>query len=155
MSKPLRCLECLSLPKRTLPQPSSSEEQIDDLGTPLVLVVEDNPMNTKIACKILHRLGCETLEATNGLLAVSAVFTERPKPIDLVLMDINMPVLDGLQACAQIRARGASVPVIACTAHVVEDVRLKCESVGMNGAIQKPLRTADLKEILRTFIKAT
>eukprot|EP00300_Choanocystis_sp_HF-7_P020686 c20651_g2_i2.p1 GENE.c20651_g2_i2~~c20651_g2_i2.p1 ORF type:complete len:882 (+),score=188.77 c20651_g2_i2:292-2646(+) len=154
VSKPLRLNQLILGQTTHVPASPSEQTTNDDLGHPLILVVEDNPMNTKIACKILASIGCDTLQAQNGLIAVSTMFAEHPKPIACVLMDLNMPVLDGLQATAQIRARGSCVPIIACTAHVVDDVREKCLSVGMNHVLQKPLRISDIREVLRKFIRS-
>lgn len=118
-----------------------------------VLIVEDNSVNQKMLAMLLKKLGVNCDTASDGLQAVNAL---TGKAYDLVLMDIQMPVMDGLEATRQIRALPAdnpsrNVPIIAVTAHAFSEDREKCMAAGMNGHIIKPVsRTA-----LETALKAS
>eukprot|EP00300_Choanocystis_sp_HF-7_P020684 c20651_g1_i2.p1 GENE.c20651_g1_i2~~c20651_g1_i2.p1 ORF type:complete len:717 (+),score=153.90 c20651_g1_i2:845-2995(+) len=154
VSKPLRLSQLITREPITPTTHHIEQQETSPTARPLVLVVEDHSMNRKIACKMLETIGCDTLQAENGLIAVTMALAERTKPIDLILMDINMAVLDGLQATAQIRAQGNQVPIVACTAHLIEEVRERCLDAGMNHVSQKPLRIADLKTVISSFLRS-
>ncbi len=113
-----------------------------------VLVVEDFAVNRAIICTILRKEGHEVLEAVNGLKAVELYEKELP---DLVLMDVQMPELDGLEATARIRRIegrvGRRVPVIVLTAHAITGDREWCLSTGADGYLKKPV---DLRKLSRT-----
>jgi two-component system, sensor histidine kinase and response regulator len=106
-----------------------------------VLVAEDNHINQMLAVKLLQREGYEVMVANNGREALEAVSEEM---FDLVLMDIQMPEMDGREATVAIRklehAGHAEVPIIALTAHDLESDRIKCFESGMNGFATKPIR---------------
>jgi PAS domain S-box-containing protein len=107
-----------------------------------VLVVEDNPTNRLIATKMLQNLGAEVETAENGALGVEAV---RGRDFDLVFMDIQMPVMDGVSATAAIRALPApacQAPIIAMTANAMAHQLAEYRKAGMNGAVSKPLSPA-------------
>lgn len=115
-----------------------------------VLLVEDTPANTVIAQAFLRRLGHTNRHAPNGLEALELLRQER---FDLVLMDVEMPVMDGLDATRRLRAGEAGeqnrfVPVLAMTAHALAAFREKCAEVGMSGFVAKPVSLRDLAEIL-------
>lgn len=120
-------------------------------GSPLhVLLAEDTPANTVIAQAFLRRLGHTNLHAANGQEALERLRQER---FDLVLMDVEMPVMDGLEATRRLRAGEAGelnrfVPVLAMTAHALASFREKCAEAGMNGFVAKPVSFNDLAEIL-------
>ncbi len=121
-----------------------------DTGTaPIrVLVVEDNPINQKVAVHTLRRLGCIADVAVNGRDALSTL--ERAR-YDLVLMDCQMPELDGFQATTLLRAQPGperSVPVVAMTAHALSGDRERCLAAGMDDYLTKPFRLADLEAVL-------
>jgi CheY-like chemotaxis protein len=115
-----------------------------------VLVAEDNPVNQKVAGKILEKLGCEVVVVSDGKQAVDAVFE---KPFDLVLMDVQMPVLDGLQATRDIRARekntGRRTRIVALTANAMQGDEDRCIAAGMDGYLTKPLRAEKLQEAVQ------
>jgi two-component system sensor histidine kinase/response regulator len=116
-----------------------------------VLVVEDNDINQQIACGILERLGAQVGVADNGRIAVDTL-NATPDAFDVVLMDLQMPEMDGLEATRRIRQnpRLARLPVIAMTAHAMVDQRRRCLEVGMNDHVAKPIVLEHLVEsILR------
>jgi CheY-like chemotaxis protein len=118
---------------------------IEGLGRPLrVLVAEDNATNQLVARSVLQRYGITPDFVGNGLEAIDAV---RQRPYDVVLMDVHMPELDGLDATRAIRAMKsdrAQVPIIALTANAFALDIDRCKTVGMNGHIGKPFRKEDL-----------
>jgi CheY-like chemotaxis protein len=119
-------------------------------GKPLkVLVAEDNTVNRKLAASILQRAGHNAILVTNGQEAVEAVERER---FDVVLMDIQMPVMGGFEATRLIRelqaGSGRRTPVIAVTAHAMKGHREACFEAGMDGFVPKPIQSAKLLEML-------
>lgn len=119
-----------------------------------VLVVEDDPTNCQVALGLLKKHGVEAAAAHDGQKALRLLATE---PFHLVMMDLEMPVLDGFEAARAIR-RGNSgilnpqVPIIALTAHAQEDVLQDCLDAGMNGQLGKPLRPAELRQTLEKWL---
>ena len=114
-----------------------------------VLVVEDNETNRFAAREMLRRHGCEVSEAHDGLAGLARAERE---PFDLILMDISMPRLDGLQAARRIRSGdGASreVPIVALTAHALPEERQRVREAGMQDLLIKPLRQSRLECLLR------
>ena len=115
-----------------------------------VLVAEDNAANQIVADRILRKLGCRVQLAANGREAVLAFKAE---PFDVVFMDLQMPDVDGFQATAEIRALdGAvgSVPIIALTANALAEDREACLQAGMHEFLDKPVRIAQYREVLRS-----
>ncbi|MDD3917099.1 MAG: chemotaxis protein CheB [Synergistaceae bacterium] len=111
-----------------------------------ILLVEDNAVNRQVALALLKKAGVRADTAENGLEALEAL---RSNDYDLVLMDLQMPVMDGLAATLAIRAgrgdvRNPDVPVVAMTAHALQSDREACMHAGMNGYITKPIRPAEL-----------
>ena len=126
---------------KTIAQPVAEQvgeqESLEGLQ---VLVVEDNEVNQKIARKILERLGCSVTVANNGLEAVDYLIK---KSCDVILMDCQMPVMDGLDATRRIRefeSPGSDVPIIAVTANAMAGDREKCLAAGMDDYIAKPIK---------------
>ena len=119
-----------------------------------VLLVEDNPVNQMVAKGMLAKLGCEVAVATHGGEALSHL--ER-HPVDLVLMDCNMPVMDGYEATRRIRQSGRwpNLPVIALTANALPDERERCQAAGMNDYLAKPFRREDLASLLDNWLPLT
>jgi CheY-like chemotaxis protein len=109
-----------------------------------VLLAEDNAVNQRLALRLLEKQGHTVVVAINGKEAVEAVARER---FDLVLMDVQMPELDGLEATALIRAQeqetGGHVPILALTAHAMKGDRERCLEAGMDGYLSKPIQTQE------------
>ncbi|MCM0045358.1 MAG: response regulator, partial [Burkholderiaceae bacterium] len=116
-----------------------------------VLLVDDNEINREIASEILDGVGLSVQTATNGQEALDLLAAEA---VDLVLMDIQMPVMDGLQATRAIRQQPAlaHLPVIAMTANAFEEDRQICLDAGMNGYLTKPVSPDSLYKLLAEFI---
>ena len=114
-----------------------------------VLLAEDNPVNQTLAMRILEKLGHKVQVVNNGKEAVERAQAE---PFDLILMDVQMPGMDGLEATTAIRAAeadtGRHVPIVAMTAHAMKGDREKCLSAGMDGYLSKPIRIDDLKQAI-------
>jgi CheY-like chemotaxis protein len=117
-----------------------------------VLLVEDNVVNQRVARKMLEQLGCSVSVVGNGHEAVMAA---SPRMHDVILMDCQMPVLDGYEATAAIRraeeSTGARVPIIAMTAHAMEGDRAKCLGAGMDDYMAKPIRPPELLQMLQKW----
>lgn len=117
----------------------------------IVLVVEDNPINMKLAVSMLERLGLEVKTAVNGLEAIQAL--EAGLKPDLVLMDLQMPVMDGIEATIHMQATFEPCPaIVAMTANVDNEYYVECNNAGMVDFIEKPIRLAKLKEVLPRHI---
>ena len=115
-----------------------------------VLLVEDNPINQQVAAELLRDVGAEVAVAEHGQAALAHL--DRA-PVDIVLMDIQMPVMDGLAATRRIRAnpRWAGLPVLAVTAHTQASDRQAALAAGMDEVLHKPLGAAALTEALRRW----
>jgi signal transduction histidine kinase/DNA-binding response OmpR family regulator/HPt (histidine-containing phosphotransfer) domain-containing protein len=129
----------------TTTQVAVPRERPEDIATRRVLLVEDNPVNQKVAKDLLSRRGHSVQVAPNGAEAVEAV---SQKQFDVVLMDIHMPVMDGLTATRAIRERehasGAHVPIVAMTAGATTEDRENCFAAGMDKFVTKPFRADEL-----------
>lgn len=110
-----------------------------------VLVVDDLALNRRILTRVAERMGAETVEAVDGRDAVDQWRAHRP---DLVLMDMQMPVVDGLEATRRIRRAGGRVPVLAVTANATPDAERACLGAGMDAYLTKPVRTGDILHAL-------
>jgi CheY-like chemotaxis protein len=134
--------------------PASSASGGGPAAGPKLLVVEDNPANQKVILLILKGLGYAADLAENGADALTLL--ER-NTYPLILMDCQMPVMDGYQATSEIRRRGGNgsrVPVIAMTANVMSGAREKCLEWGMNDYISKPIDRNELKRTLEKWLAA-
>jgi two-component system sensor histidine kinase/response regulator len=123
-----------------------------------ILLTEDNDINQQIAIELLEGAGCTVQVANNGKEAVDRLFNgPQPPPFDAVLMDLQMPVMDGHQAVAKIRsdARFAQLPILAMTAHATIEERQRCLAEGMNDHISKPIDPEMLFETVGRFYKPT
>ena len=122
-----------------------------------LLLVEDNELNREIACCLLEDAGITVETAENGVLALSMLEEANPDHFDLVLMDIQMPVMDGIEATRRIRGLAdqklASIPIIAMTANAFEEDRNKSREVGMDGFIAKPLNTDEMWSVLGSVLQ--
>ena len=121
-----------------------------------ILLVEDNELNREIAVAILHEYGFLIDTAENGAVAVEKIRTSDPGRYDLVLMDVQMPVMDGCTATQRIRAlkdpARAAVPIVAMTANVFEEERKRAFDCGMNGFLSKPIVIEELVDVLKDII---
>lgn len=122
-----------------------------------VLLCEDNALNAEIAAALLKQKGMETVIAVNGQEGLKAFRESLPGEFAVILMDVRMPVMDGLQACREIRrlARpdAAEIPVIAMTANAFEEDIRQCREAGMNAHVAKPVEPALLFAALRSCVK--
>jgi CheY-like chemotaxis protein len=119
-----------------------------------VLVADDNSVNQRVAMRMLERLGCEVLLADDGLAALQAW---REEPLDLVLMDVRMPVMDGLEATASIRAeetlRGPSrVPIVGISANSSSEDERQCRAAGMDDFVPKPIKLQGLEKVIAALV---
>jgi CheY-like chemotaxis protein/anti-sigma regulatory factor (Ser/Thr protein kinase) len=130
--------------------PMQNESQlVNNLDGLAVLVVEDNPVNRLVARELLNKLGCRVELANNGAEAVEILQKTRP---DVVLMDVHMPVMDGLEATQAIRRSGNRVPIFAMTASAMAADQEMCLRAGMDGFLSKPLVLQNLVETLASAV---
>ncbi len=117
-----------------------------------VLLVEDNPVNQQVATEILGSEGIAVTVANNGKEGLD-ILNANPEKFHLVLMDLQMPVMDGYEATRRLRAdpRFASLPVIAMTAHALSGERENCLAAGMNAHVAKPIEVDKLFQVLRRW----
>ncbi len=118
-----------------------------------VLLAEDNRVNQRLATRLLEKQGHHVTLAENGQQALSAwADADRATPFDLIFMDVQMPVMDGLQATVAIRERerptGRHIPIVAMTAHAMQGDRERCLAAGMDDYLSKPLVLKDLLDLL-------
>jgi CheY-like chemotaxis protein len=122
-----------------------------------VLVAEDNPVNQKLAQHLLERRGHTPILVGNGRAAVEQTGRER---FDLILMDLQMPEMDGFEATAAIRQREREAgrpraPIIALTAHAMQGDRRRCLDADMDGYVAKPIKPVELFEVIDRVMAAT
>ena len=133
-----------------------AEEKIDFTGRK-ILLVEDNMMNREIATEILEEYGFVVDTAEDGTIAVNKMKAAQPGQYDLILMDVQMPVMDGYEATRQIRALPdpalANITIIAMTANAFEEDRQEALKAGMNEHLAKPISIEKLTGMLARFIK--
>ena len=136
-----------------------SEEEAFSFDGMRALLVEDNMINMEIAQLLLEQAGFLIETAENGKIALEMTAASEPGYYDVILMDIQMPILDGYAATQAIRAlpdaRVAGVPIIAMTANAFQEDVKKAEEAGMNGHIGKPLDIPDMKATLQRVLKKT
>lgn len=135
------------------PQPAVAERETsantvssERPGVLRILLAEDNPINQRVALMTLRRFGHEVDLVQNGELAVAAALK---REYDIILMDLQMPELDGLEATRLLRARGYAKPIIALTATVMAEDRTACLDAGMNDFLAKPFKLEDLGALLQ------
>lgn len=152
--KPVRQSELLeaifAVLKVTVADEASAPAPAPDHRTPLhVLLAEDNAVNQRLALRLLEKRGHRVKIVGNGALAIEALANDS---FDVVLMDVQMPEMDGFQATAAIReqerATGKHMPVIAMTAHAMRGDRERCLAAGMDDYISKPLRAEDFYQVV-------
>jgi CheY-like chemotaxis protein len=117
-----------------------------------VLLAEDNPVNQRLAVRLLEKEGHSVVVAGNGAKALEALEGQQ---FDLVLMDVQMPVMDGMEATAAIRKReqssGAHIPIVAMTAHAMAGDRQRFLSLGMDRYVSKPIHSSDLFDTIESL----
>jgi signal transduction histidine kinase len=131
------------------PEPPSLPAAAEEVS---VLLVEDNKLNQLVAVRLLERCGYSCHVAQNGREAIEAV---RRWPYRLVLMDCQMPEVDGYEATRAVRSLGFSVRIVALTASASEEDRQRCMDAGMDDYITKPVTTATIKAVLATAMART
>jgi CheY-like chemotaxis protein len=157
VTKPIKIAHLAELLHRFLGPQQSSLPKMDALrdsaqaatARPLrILLAEDNVVNQKVALLILHKLGYEADVAADGREVLDAL---QRQPYDLILMDVQMPEMDGLEATRQIR-RTHSLPtqprIVAMTANAMQGDRARCLAAGMDDYISKPMRAQELLAVL-------
>jgi two-component system, sensor histidine kinase and response regulator len=164
LTKPLRrsqLLNCVTRAMIAAPEPGLEETAVRSVPTatarafvPKILLVEDNPVNREVAVGMLESLGCVAHAAENGWLALEAINNDA---YDAVLMDCQMPVMDGLTATAELRRReqnagGARMPIIALTANAMEGERERCLAAGMDDFLSKPFSQQQLAALLKRWL---
>ena len=158
VAKPLFMSELRSALTRphynSIEEKEAAAREIHDYSGRRALLVEDNELNREIAVTILKETGMEIDTAIDGIEAVNTIYSSPADYYDLILMDIQMPRMDGYTATREIRTlkdnRKANIPIVAMTANAFEEDRRKAFETGMNGHIIKPV---DMKAIARTLDK--
>ncbi len=119
-----------------------------------ILYIEDNPQNMRLVRKILKHAGYSVLEAENGLDGLDAAENQRP---DLILMDVNLPDIDGLEVTARLKAIDhlAHIPVIALTANAMVGDRERALEAGCDDYLPKPVGRQDLLDIVKQYVSPT
>ena len=162
LSKPLKRTALFNLLAKTLQRASAAsrprgavaggalalDRQVPTNKSLRILVAEDNPVNTTLVLALLKRLGYQADAVSSGLEAVSAL---RTRPYDVILMDVQMPVMDGLEATRTIRRESSSerrVRIVALTAGVTPDELRSCHDAGMDEILMKPLQSQQLAATL-------
>lgn len=168
LTKPIRqsqLLECFSQllgvtvpaasPKAAAAPPLITRHTLTETqrtAVPRLLLAEDNPVNQKVACKMLENLGYRVDVAGNGQEAVAA---HERAPYPLIFMDCQMPEVDGFEATALIRkmeGKSARTPIIAMTANAMQGDRERCLAAGMDDYVAKPIRPKELQAVLETWL---
>lgn len=141
---------------QNVPAAPSPQQQVD-LGGIRILMAEDNAINSMIAEELLTQAGAQVKTVENGRLAVDYFLDPDAEPVDLILMDIRMPVMDGLEAARRIRAsdhpRAKDIPILALTANGLEEDNKEILDAGMNKRLSKPLSVSLLYESILSYIK--
>ena len=144
-------LELIAGPKKQGPK---EDLLLPDFHQARVLVVEDNTINQQVVYEILRNSGCLVDVAENGQQCLDMVAKD---DFDLILMDLQMPVMDGLQATRTLRQdkRYQELPIVALTAHSVVDDRQRCFEVGMNDFISKPIDQFELYKVMGRYLESS
>jgi CheY-like chemotaxis protein len=115
-----------------------------------VLIAEDNLMNQHLMSRYMSKLGWEFVIVENGLQATEAC---RSDDFQAILMDIDMPVLDGIEATRYIRVFNKLIPIIAITAYADDQMRTECAEAGMNAFLAKPCSRDDIKAVITECVE--
>jgi CheY-like chemotaxis protein len=161
LTKPIKQSELFDAIMAALGAPALAAAELDDTAPAAasphkqlrVLLAEDSLVNQKLAVCLLEKWGHRVSVAANGHQAIAAVAAQ---PFDLVLMDVQMPELDGLEATAAIRrseaASGRHLPIVAMTAHAMVGDRERCLAAGMDGYLAKPIRARELLAVIEQVL---
>lgn len=138
-------------------QEENAAGQLADLRDRHILLAEDNDLNAEIAIAILTEMGCQVDRACDGLECVDMLAKAASDYYDLVLMDVQMPNMNGLQATGAIRSMTdeakAKIPIVAMTANAFEEDRKKCLEAGMNDHLGKPIDVAIMLQVIARYVK--
>lgn len=149
----------LPLPADKEQNPTEEEQRTSEVSLSgiRILMAEDNPINAMIAEELLAHAGAEVRTVENGQQAVDEFLNPDSEPVDLILMDIRMPVMDGLEAARRIRAsnhpRAKEIPILALTANGLEEDNREILEAGMNRRLSKPLSVSALYESIQYYVK--
>ena len=148
-------LETMGTPNGTQPVATCPEQKSQTEGGDLsivtrILVAEDNPTTRRMLAISLKSRNCEVVPAENGQQAVDLALTNT---FDLILMDCQMPIMDGYEAVAKLRKAGINTPVIAMTAHSQSEVGNHCQQVGMDDYLAKPFKHSHLYRLIDKWVK--
>ena len=132
-------------------------EQANVLEGKHVLLAEDHPLNSKIAKALLERKNMQVTTAENGQIAIDVFNASKPGTFDLILMDIRMPVMDGVEAAREIRRLkrkdAKHIPIIALSANAFDEDVQSCLRAGMNTHLSKPIDPKAMYEVLAEYVK--
>ena len=129
-------------------RPAASTTSLDGIS---ILLAEDNPTNQAVIAGLLSRMGARVETVDNGLEATNRALSAASmnQPYDVVLMDMQMPVMDGYEATASLRDAGYARPIVALTAHAMSGDKDKCLAAGCDGYATKPVNRNVLAETIR------
>jgi CheY-like chemotaxis protein len=159
LAKPIRASDLLETIQRLVAREAGASQHVivetsqQSLQAPhlSILVAEDNPVNQLLARRVLEKQGHLVTVAGNGRLALEAF---EQTPFDLILMDVQMPEMDGFEAARAIRQQEAlrsmraRIPILAVTAHAMKGDRERCLAAGMDGFVSKPIQLGELLEAI-------
>ena len=132
--------------------PAALETRESEQFQARLLVVDDNPVNLKVAVRLFTKIGCETTQARSGLEAIE-LHSSPDTDFDIIFMDCHMPEMDGFEATRQIRSTDPKTPIIALTADVLEEARIECIKAGMNDVLTKPIAIRSVKTALKKHLQ--
>ena len=135
-----------------LPLQNQMQFGADFLAGKKIMVTDDNEMNRLVASIILKNHGAEVVEAVNGMQTLEIIKHEL---VDLILMDMQMPVMNGTEATKLLRERGFEIPIVALTAEAIKGEREKCLALGMNDYITKPIKEEEFLEVIGKLLNQT
>lgn len=132
-------------------QQESSNEPVMDFSNLSVFIVEDNLFNQQLLKKTLTTLGIETIAIAGNGKDVILKLQTRKQDWDMIFMDLQMPEMDGIEATHHIRKLGIKTPIVALTAHAIEQDRQICFDAGMNDCLSKPFKIETIKKVLCAY----